>query len=313
MDELELLKKRVSDLELEVQENKSVSLQSITHFLDLTRGNLQFPKRTTLPATCSTGEVVEVSGSFYQCVAQDTWNRIVGDYVGTAGETIDTSSASKFVYLKASDSKIYLVDSDADESTFKFVGVVAMGTSVSANASVRVITSGIAGGFTGLTAGDRLYPSATAGTAGTTPVDTQAVELGFAVSTTQVFVMPRSPHIVGGASGSSASTNDETKTVTLGFRPRAIFFLGRVFNAAGEFATGWGFWCDGNTYAFNEQDDPVSDFVLSTTHVVFGNLTNTGMEITILNATSTGFDILYNRINVNGSNATGDVYYLAIS
>lgn len=312
---MEELTQRVTALEQEVYRNQSISLNSITNFLDVSRGNLQFPKRTTLPATCRVGEVVEVSGNFYQCTAQDTWNRILGDYVGTAGETIDTSSASKFVYLKASDGKIWLLDSDADESTWKFIGVVAMGTSVAANAKVRVITSGIAGGFTGLTAGDRLYPSATAGTAGTSPVTSQAVELGYAVSTTEVFIMPRSPHIISGSDSSGTSTSDETRTVTIGFRPRAIFYLVRQSNAAGDSANAVGFWNDGQTYTWMDIDGVFSTPVLDTTFISQSNFASghTSIEIKILNVTSTGFDIEYNRVNVDATGVAATVYYLAIA
>lgn len=315
------LEKRIAELEKEVFRNKSISLQSITNFLSTSRGKFQHPHRDSLPTNCSIGETCEVAGVLYHCSAANTWSELITsvDYTFstlTAGEAIDASSASQWVYLKASDGKVYKLDSDADESTFKFFGVVANGQNVSANDSVIVSTAGIVDGFSGLTAGNRLYPSATAGTAGTTPVANQAIELGFAVSATQVFIMPRSPHILGGADGSGLSTSDETNTITIGFRPRVIFYLALQSNAAGDAGWGWGFWVDGTHYSLQVIDAPTSAIPqVTTTYVSQTSYASghTSIEISILNITATSFDIKYDRVNVDATNASADVYYLVIA
>lgn len=215
----------------------------------------------------------------------------------TAGEAIDASTTPQTVYLKASDGKVYKTDSDADESTFKFLGIVGNSQNVALDGTALVQTSGVVAGFTGLTAGDRQYISATAGALTTTPVNNQSVEIAVAVSTTEVLIVPStqgSRHFVGSDSVASGS-GDVTNTQTIGFRPQTIIFLVTAADANEE-ERSWGFWSQGSTYSLQggNGDASMGAMVLNTS-VMSDRFTDGRMDITIENITDTGFDLAYDR------------------
>lgn len=137
-----------------------------------------------------------------------------GAVQGTSGEAI---TAGQGVYLKASDGKLWKTDSDADESTFSFVGI-ALTTVAGADLAVEYAPPGhVVSGLTGLTSGSYYFITGTAGTLGTTP-GTRFARVGFAISTTQMQVVL--PKYVVKSSFSVSSTGDTS--VTLGFYPAVI-------------------------------------------------------------------------------------------
>lgn len=103
----------------------------------------------------------------------------------TAGETV---AAGELVYLKESDSRWYLVDTDTS-STYNQVSLgIALGAGTSGNSiSGGVQVSGICSSFTGLTANDTYYATATAGAISTTST-TPKIAVGQALSTTSILL-----------------------------------------------------------------------------------------------------------------------------
>lgn len=137
-----------------------------------------------------------------------------GSVAGTSGEAI---TAGQGVYLKASDGKLWKTDSDADESTFSFVGI-ALTTVAGADLAVEYAPPGhVVSGLTGLTAGAYYFITGTAGTLGTTP-GTRFARVGFALSTTQMQVM----HPQYQRSGSFTVSASGDTVATTGFYPRKI-------------------------------------------------------------------------------------------
>lgn len=102
-----------------------------------------------------------------------------------AGETI---ASGELVYLKESDSRWYLVDTDT-LSTYNQVTLgIALGAGTSGNTiSGGVQVSGICESFTGLTANDTYYATATAGAISTTST-TPKIAVGQALSTTSILL-----------------------------------------------------------------------------------------------------------------------------
>jgi hypothetical protein len=118
----------------------------------------------------------------------------VVDLTGTYGETL---SARDYVYLKASDSKWYKVDTNATD-TVKVSSLRGFAIDAGdANATGTIRISGPVDGFTSLTAGAAVYASTTAGGyTQTRPAVTDGgdqiaiIIAGYANSTTQVIAKP---------------------------------------------------------------------------------------------------------------------------
>lgn len=143
-----------------------------------------------------------------------------GAVQGTSGEAI---TAGDGVYLKASDSKLYKVDADADESTFNFVGI-ALTTVAGADLAVEYAPPGhVVSGLTGLTAGSPYYITGTAGTLATTP-GTRYALVGRAISTTQMQVLE--PEFK--ASGSFTVSASGDTALTFGFRAKILHLMASV-------------------------------------------------------------------------------------
>ena len=149
---------------------------------------------------------------------------------GTSGEAI---TAGDGVYLKASDSKLYKVDADADESTFSFVGI-AMDTVGAADLTLRYAPPGhVVSGLAGLTAGAAYYITGTAGTLGTTP-GSRFARVARALSTTVLQVVDPK-YIVSGSFTVSGTGNT---SVTTGFYPAKIRIIAAPASANGVVSIG---------------------------------------------------------------------------
>lgn len=143
---------------------------------------------------------------------------------GTAGESL---ALPNIVYLKESDARWYLSDADV-LATFQGLKLgVARGTATVGNA-VSIQLSGLATGFSGLTAGTKYYLSNTAGGVSST-AGTNSVFIGWAISTTvillafdargallgsQGFPSEANPFIT--ADNLSQATTDQTQTTQNG-------------------------------------------------------------------------------------------------
>jgi len=212
----------------------------------------------------------------------------------TAGESIDASSTPLAVYLKASDGKVWLTDTDADESTFKFIGFVGQGQNVSADDDVIVTTGGILDGFTGMTAGNRMYLGATAGVLGTTPIADQGIEVGIVISATQLFIIGHTIKIYTGSDSSASGFVNETNTVIVGFRPRIIHYV--ITGADGnEGNNSWGIWTEG-VYQTTQFENPI--MTVQSTNALTNTFTDSALTITFGSITSTGFSITYTKRGV---------------
>lgn len=100
------------------------------------------------------------------------------------GENIAGATLPVPAYVKVSDGALYKCDGN-DQATLEFQGFV-IDTDITGNA-VQFQTSGVVGGFSGLTIGARYYVQDTVGTIGTT-IGTYEVYVGIAISATQIFI-----------------------------------------------------------------------------------------------------------------------------
>ena len=99
----------------------------------------------------------------------------------TAGEIL---AAAEAVYISAADT-VSLADASVDAES-RPIGFASTGAA--AAASVPVVTDGIASGFSGLTAGDRMYLDTTPGAITSTPpgAGNNVIQVGIAKSATEV-------------------------------------------------------------------------------------------------------------------------------
>lgn len=103
----------------------------------------------------------------------------------TAGETL---ALGELIYLKESDSRWWLVDTDTATTYDKVKLGIAMGAGTAGNTiSGGVQVSGLCSIFTGLSANDMYYASATGG-ALTTTATTPKISVGVAISTTTIIL-----------------------------------------------------------------------------------------------------------------------------
>lgn len=149
---------------------------------------------------------------------------------GTAGETI---SAGQSVYLKAADTRYWLADADADESTFSFAGIAA--SAATAGVAISVWPPGsVATGLSGLTSGEYQFLSATAGGIANAP-GARIARIGHALSTTTMRVIQPKFIRYLSATGDRDTAN---QTLTVGFYPAVIRCIGYQSAAAGGMSVG---------------------------------------------------------------------------
>ena len=135
----------------------------------------------------------------------------------TAGATIAGASTPVPVYQDITAFK-FLACIANDTTKIAFQGF-ATSSSTDTN-PINVQHDGIVGGFTGLTRGVKYYLQDTSGLIGVTP-GTYEIEVGIAISTTELLVA-RGKRF---ASGSTSITTATTTTFTLGFRPSKVTIM----------------------------------------------------------------------------------------
>lgn len=100
------------------------------------------------------------------------------------GEDIAGGTLPVPAYVKVSDGKLYKCDGN-DQATLEFQGFV-IDTDTSGNAA-QLQTSGVVGGFSGLSIGSRYYVQDSVGTIGTS-IGTYEIYVGIAISSTQILI-----------------------------------------------------------------------------------------------------------------------------
>lgn len=138
---------------------------------------------------------------------------------GTAGETLAVGDA---VYIKNADTRLWKADTDGDESTFSFVGIITTG-GTAGNTVYYAKPGDVATGLTGLTVGASYYLTGAAGVIGTTP-GTRYAKIGIALTTTTLQV--KEPKFI--AYGTQTFSSTTTAAQTCGFRPARITLYANI-------------------------------------------------------------------------------------
>jgi hypothetical protein len=215
--------------------------------------------------------------------------------IATAGETLSGATTPVPVYLKAADSRLYACDAN-DPTKYKFIGFVTS-TATSGN-SITFQSSGIVGGFSGLTVASKYYVQDAVGTIGTT-AGTQAILVGVAVSATQILIMRGLLRANGNGSfsdgGNAAQTQDTA--ITLGFRPSRIK-MSSSMASSNTHASSEGSWIEGTSYCtYSGGDAGFGGSAGSTEGSAVGRLAYVAggasdhWKLEIISVTDTGFTI----------------------
>jgi len=242
--------------------------------------------------------------------------RNLGEY--TAGEAIDASSTPQLVYKSSSDGKIYKADAD-DNTKRRWFGFVDNAQNVALNATVEVVSEGIVSGFSGLTNGQYVYMTNTAGSISHTPSTTFVGRVGIAVSATEILMFPKGIKQVSGSVSTACNATDQTTTVTVGFRPRLILaFTFAQGNASGS-CNGEATVCSGAYSDSATQGASYGQLAANTGGVYSGYVCrSTGnaagdVDVTIGNVTETSFDVTFDKSGGAPGTAKGDLFYVAFA
>lgn len=152
----------------------------------------------------------------------------------TTGEAIDGSTTPQVVCVKASDGLVY--KADANDTTLN-MAIGFVNTNALITTTPTLVTTGVLGGFTGLTQNATYYVSDTAGAIATTQSTTCAVPVGKAISTTQLLLSFGKRVATGSITHASAAAGTQDVTTTIGFRPTKIT-LGVSADVTGSTSTG---------------------------------------------------------------------------
>jgi hypothetical protein len=211
-----------------------------------------------------------------------------------AGGTINASSTPQAVYVKAADGKVYVADAGADESTYKFIGYVGGGQSVTASQAVNVTLRGYLAGFTGLTQ-NAYYYLGTSGAVSTTPNSTRPKRVAFAVSTTAIIII-FGQNIRAISDSTLSGSTTVNNTIALGFRPKLIVGVCEGGSGAGNPNTGTHSSFNANELAQQCVIPSGSSAGLYTDRIgVELDNSNNPQTVTVGSFTETGFTITYTK------------------
>ena len=235
------------------------------------------------------------------------------------GEAINALATPQAVYKDNADGEVYLTD--ANDTTAKhrqFFGFVLRGQNLASGEVAKVATSGIVEGFTGLTNGQYQYLSDTAGAISETPSATMVVRVAQAITTTELFIINKGIKQITGTVSKGCTNDDQTTTVTLGFRPRLILCFSFVQRGAGggactdEGSGCSGAWSDsaGQGHVFAQIGTGNDGGAIS--GKVAQEKASPVLTITINTITDTGFNVV---MNVASGTDTGvfDLFYVAFA
>lgn len=160
-------------------------------------------------------------------------NTIVAGFNATAGENVDGTTTPQTVMISdgtnsRTSGRYYKADvDDVTNMGSRFDGFVI--NNVTTGNTDFIITDGIVGGFTGLTVGARQFLDTTAG--GRTETNT-GVQIGVAISTTQILIQKEEKRYGFGTDSWTVTGNGQTKTVThnLGRLPKHV----KVYTGGGN-------------------------------------------------------------------------------
>lgn len=148
---------------------------------------------------------------------------VLGNGTRTLGEAIDGSATVPLaVCIKPSDGLIYKAKGNDTTliQAYGFVNTINLISTVPA-----VITSGVVGGFTGLTKGQMYYVTDTAGLISATPSTTCQIPVGKAISATEILVNFGKKRFFGTSTSTglfSETPYSKDTAVTVGFIPSRI-------------------------------------------------------------------------------------------
>lgn len=230
-----------------------------------------------------------------------------------AGEALNALSTPQAVYKSSSDGKIYKTDAD-DNTKRIFFGFVKAGENVNSGESVKVIIEGKVSGFSGLTSGQFIYLTDTAGSISHTASTTLVIRVGIAISATEILILQKGQKNVFGTASNACNTSDSTVTVTCGFRPRFII-TSAICNSSGSGSCNAatmicnGGWSDSSGQGWSGTD---GGSVITTGNVCASNDgPDSDRTITIQNITETGFDIFFDNSNATFT-TSGQITYIAV-
>lgn len=244
-------------------------------------------------STVSADQTAEASQ--YNDLRQDVID-CTGNYAINAGENM---SAGEACYVKASDGLAYKSDADADESTYSYIGIIAI--NVTTGNPITIYKAGaIASGVTAGTIGQRAFLSSTAGALSNTPNGTRYAEIGIYVTTTSVLL--RTPRFIRGGKQDCSSVTNYTQTT--GFYPAKITIyvapytanLGGMSvsvypNTVGNQSVAAAMRGSANQAIYNAYDWNIIDTNAGSPGTTInkgyiGSVTNTGFQLQCLTATS---------------------------
>lgn len=145
-----------------------------------------------------------------------------------AGAAINGATLPVPVYASSTDGEVYAMDSGILSTQQNLVGFAV--TNATDGNAIRIQTSGIVDGFSGLEVGQHYFVQSTAGTIATTTT-TNTIPVGIAVSAIEIFIQKGTRRLAG--DGDAIGITSGSQTVVTGFRPAVI----RIKARAGQDAT----------------------------------------------------------------------------
>lgn len=158
----------------------------------------------------------------------------IANNIAATGEAIDASTTPQAVCYDSAFAGVYLADANNLGRT-EFIGFVANKQNLASGDMAKVTIGGVISGFSGLTAGDDVYLSDTAGAISNTP-GTYQIAVGKAIATDKIILYQGASRFAVGSSDSSwaagAGTQSAALTTVIGFRARMVEVIGEVDDGA---------------------------------------------------------------------------------
>ena len=166
----------------------------------------------------------------------------------------------------------------------KFIGFAV--TSTSTGGQVGVQTAGIVPGFSGLTIGATYYLNDAVGTISTT-TGTYSVQVGVAVSATELLIQ-KGKRYASGATTFSAATDQD---ITVGFRPTRVTIFAMLSNGDSRSQGGWTVFGGNDALSHDGQVDGSPATAIQSAAWYTVNSAGNGQTGAISGVTDTGFTL----------------------
>lgn len=259
---------------------------------------------TTSPTSGNVIPVTKSDGNISDTFLPNTTKQVNTAFDAIASSTFTGATSPQPAFTATSSGKLVL-SSGATASTSAFQGFVI--TTTAPNATATVQTSGIVGGFSGLSLGSNYYVQDTAGTIGTS-VGTLSIPVGVAISSTEIAIQKQKRY----SSGTTQLSATGQTVVTIGFRPASVRIHAKVSDASvSSFGVSDGGWtvagANDCSYFGNKAGDATPGWVGVTTSAwyVYTDITGTplGHVGNVTSVTDTGF-----TLNNTKQSTPGDAY-----